>query len=84
MTPNRTHERLVDIFSDVLELGNRYSSEQILLLSMNDEEGWDSIQMVNLLIATEEEFAVSIPDEVGYTLDSFSKFEDFLTQAVEQ
>ena len=83
MTLNRTHERLVDIFCDVLNLGNQYPKEQIPLLSQN-EEGWDSVQMVNLFIAIEEEFALRIPEDVGYTLDSFSKFEDFLTQAVEK
>lgn len=84
MTPNRTRDRLVDIFRDVLNLEDRYSREQILLLSKTDAEEWDSMEMVNLLLAIEEEFAVRIPDEVAYTLDSFPKFEDFLAQLIEQ
>ena len=84
MTPNRTHDCLVDIFRDVLNLEDRYSREQILLLSRTDAKEWDSMQMVNLLLAIEEEFAVRIPDEVAYTLDSFPKFEDFLALSVAQ
>lgn len=39
--------------------------------SMDTVEAWDSIQHMNLVLAIEEEFGISIPDEDAANITSF-------------
>ncbi|GCL65932.1 acyl carrier protein [Pseudaquabacterium pictum] len=40
--------------------------------SMDTVEAWDSIQHMNLVLAIEEEFGISIPDEDAANITSFA------------
>jgi acyl carrier protein len=40
--------------------------------SMDSIESWDSIKHMNLVLALEEEFAVSIPDEDAANITSYA------------
>ena len=40
--------------------------------SMDNVEAWDSIQHMNLVLAIEEEFKISIPDEDAANITSYA------------
>lgn len=61
-------EKLKTIFSIVLKIDKSSVTED---LSMDDLEEWDSLRHMNLILALEEEFGVTIPDEEAADLSSY-------------
>jgi acyl carrier protein len=52
--------------------------------SSNDTvEGWDSLRHMNLILALEEEFNVTIPDEEAGNLTSYALIKLVLTELLE-
>lgn len=51
-------------------------------LSKDDVEGWNSMEHLNLLLCLEEEFGITIPDDVGVRLTSFPAICEYLSQAL--
>jgi acyl carrier protein len=51
--------------------------------SMDNVESWDSIKHMNLVLALEEEFGVSIPDEDAANVTSYALIKVVLNELVE-
>lgn len=56
------------VMASVLEVGESTIGEDA---SMDNIEGWDSLKQMNLVLALEESFGVSIPDEDAGNATSF-------------
>tara|TARA_A100001015_G_scaffold318334_1_gene437929 strand:- start:1595 stop:1846 length:252 start_codon:yes stop_codon:yes gene_type:complete len=78
MGTNKLSSSLINIFNEILNADEELKLDQIKMLSKSDCLDWDSMNSLNIILAVEEEFQISIPDDVAHTLDSFAKFEDFL------
>lgn len=61
--------RIKNIMSAVFEIPYTEISEES---SMDTIESWDSLKHMNLVIALEDEFQITIPDEEVGNLASFS------------
>ena len=61
--------RIKKVMSAVFEIPNIEISEES---TMDTIESWDSLKHMNLVIALEDEFQVTIPDEEVGNLASFS------------
>lgn len=65
MSDDATFERLRDIISNTLKVDR----EKVTLeASFNDDLNADSLDLVELIMAFEEEYGVEIPDEVARTI----------------
>jgi acyl carrier protein len=60
--------KLRTVMSAILKVSAEEINEQS---SMDSIESWDSLQHMNLILALEEEFRVSIPDEDAANITSF-------------
>jgi acyl carrier protein len=61
-------ERLKQVMAAVLEVDASTLTERS---SMDDVPGWDSLRQLNLVLALEEAFGVSIPDDDAANATSF-------------
>jgi acyl carrier protein len=62
-----TEDTLKDVMATVLEIAADSINDDT---SMDTVEAWDSIKHMNLVLAIEEEFGVSIPDEDAANITS--------------
>lgn len=51
--------------------------------SMDNVQGWDSIKHMNLVLALEEEFGISIPDEDAANITSYRLIRLVLAEQLE-
>lgn len=51
--------------------------------SMDSVESWDSIKHMNLVLALEDEFGVSIPDDDAANITSYALIKLVLTEQIE-
>jgi acyl carrier protein len=63
-----TEEALKQVLSAVLGIPAESIGEAT---SMDTVEGWDSIKHMNLVLALEDEFGISIPDEDAANITSY-------------
>ena len=63
-----TEDTLKDVMATVLEIAAGSINDDT---SMDTVEAWDSIKHMNLVLAIEEEFGVSIPDEDAANITSY-------------
>jgi acyl carrier protein len=52
--------------------------------SPDNLEGWDSLAHVQLILALEKEFAVTIPPDEGVELENFKMIHDFIMARLRQ
>lgn len=64
----KTEEALKEVMATVLGITADSISDET---SMDTVEAWDSIQHMNLVLAIEEEFGISIPDEDAGNITSY-------------
>lgn len=64
----KTEDTLKDVMATVLGIAADSINEDT---SMDTVEDWDSIKHMNLVLAIEEEFGVSIPDEDAANITSY-------------
>ncbi len=64
-----TDDTLKTVLAAVLGIDAASISETT---SMDTVESWDSIQHMNLVLAIEEEFGISIPDEDAANITSYA------------
>ncbi len=65
----KTENTLKEVMATVLSIAADSITEDT---SMDTVEAWDSIKHMNLVLAIEEEFGVSIPDEDAANITSYS------------
>lgn len=63
-----TEDTLKDVMATVLEIAADSINDDT---SMDTVETWDSIKHMSLVLAIEEEFGVSIPDEDAANITSY-------------
>ena len=64
----KTKDTLKDVMATVLGIAADSINDDT---SMDTVEAWDSIKHMNLVLAIEEEFGVSIPDEDAANITSY-------------
>jgi acyl carrier protein len=64
----KTEDTLKDVMATVLGIAADSITDDT---SMDTVEAWDSIKHMNLVLAIEEEFGVSIPDEDAANITSY-------------
>jgi acyl carrier protein len=64
----KTESALKDVMATVLEIPADSISDDT---SMDTVASWDSIKHMNLVLAIEEEFGISIPDEDAANITSY-------------
>lgn len=64
----KTEDTLKDVMATVLGIAADSIDDDT---SMDTVEAWDSIKHMNLVLAIEEEFGVSIPDEDAANITSY-------------
>lgn len=64
----KTEDTLKDVMATVLGIAAESINDDT---SMDTVEAWDSIKHMNLVLAIEEEFGVSIPDEDAANITSY-------------
>ena len=64
----KTEDTLKDVMATVLGIATDSINDDT---SMDTVEAWDSIKHMNLVLAIEEEFGVSIPDEDAANITSY-------------
>ena len=69
------HERLIHCFATVFP---EIAAAQIPAATPDTVAQWDSSRHVTLTLVIEEEFGVSIPEEMSGELLSFAEFEGYL------
>jgi acyl carrier protein len=67
-----TKERIQNVMSIVFEVPKEEINEKS---STDNVENWDSVRHLNLILALEEEFSISIPDEEVGNLTNFKLIE---------
>ena len=74
-------EKIYQIMSIVFEVPESEISEDS---SFDSIESWDSIRHLNLILALEEEFAITIPDEEVGNLVNYKLIELTVNEQVKQ
>lgn len=74
-------ETLKKVMAAVLEIPVESISEET---SMDTVEAWDSIKHMNLVLALEDEFRVSIPDEDAANITSYALIKLVLNEQARQ
>lgn len=74
-------ETLKKVMAAVLEIPAESISEET---SMDTVEAWDSIKHMNLVLALEDEFRVSIPDEDAANITSYALIKLVLNEQARQ
>lgn len=69
---NTTADRIKNVMSAVFETEVEKINENS---SADDIENWDSLRHLNLILALEEEFNITIPDEEVGNLSNFKLIE---------
>lgn len=64
----KTEDTLKDVMATLLGIAADSISDDT---SMDTVEAWDSIKHMNLVLAIEEEFGISIPDEDAANITSY-------------
>ena len=64
--------KILDVMSNVFDVDLSTLTENS---SIDNVENWDSIRHLNLILALEEEFSISIPDEEVGNLVNFKLIE---------
>jgi acyl carrier protein len=72
-------ERLKDVFATVLEIDRSIIDESLSTKTLPE---WDSLRHMNLIIAIEEEFGISIEDEAIANLTTYVALRDYLKISV--
>lgn len=67
---NRLEEKLIEVFRTSLSLDQDDTS--IRNLKRAEQPQWNSMSHLNLILAAEEHFHISIPEEKGAAIASFS------------
>ena len=67
---NEVEQKLIEIFRVSLLL--EMNDEEICLVNRANNPKWDSMTHLNLVLASEEAFQISIPDEQGAAITSFA------------
>ncbi len=60
MEQNKLKEKIINVMALVFEVPDSEINEES---SLDSIENWDSLRHLNLILALEDEFGVSIPDE---------------------
>ncbi len=63
-----TEEKLKSVIAGVLSVPEKSITEES---SKDNVPGWDSLKHMNLILALEEKFGVTIPDEEAANLTSY-------------
>jgi acyl carrier protein len=74
-------EKLKQVMATVLEIPADSIGQDT---SMDTVESWDSIKHMNLVLALEEEFGVSIPDEDAANITSYALIKLVLSEQTRQ
>lgn len=74
-------EKIYQIMSNVFEIPESEISDDS---SIDSIESWDSIRHLNLILALEEEFAITIPDEEVGNLINYKLIELTVNEQVKQ
>jgi acyl carrier protein len=67
-----TKLRLIQLFKEVFPSLSECDDDAIRVACVEKVNDWDSITSLNLLVLLEEEFNITIIDDVAPDLDSFS------------
>jgi acyl carrier protein len=67
-----TNDRIRNVMSSVFEVSLNDINEQS---STDNVDNWDSVRHLNLILALEEEFSISIPDEEVGSLVNYKLIE---------
>jgi acyl carrier protein len=73
-------ERIKEVLSAVIDVPIEQISDNA---SMDDIESWDSLAQMNLVIALEDEFQMTIPDEEVGTLISIQLILSLINEIVD-
>jgi len=73
-------ERIKEVLSAVIDVPIEQISDNA---SMDDIESWDSLAQMNLVIALEDEFQMTIPDEEVGTLISIQLILSLVNEIVD-
>jgi|688.fasta_scaffold168323_2 acyl carrier protein len=73
-------ERIKEVLSAVIDVPIEQISDNA---SMDDIESWDSLAQMNLVIALEDEFQLTIPDEEVGTLISIQLILSLVNEIVD-
>ena len=73
-------ERIKEVLSAVIDVPIEQISDNA---SMDDIESWDSLAQMNLVIALEDEFQLTIPDEEVGTLISIQLILSLINEIVD-
>ena len=71
--------RIIKVMSNVFEIEPEYISESS---SSDNIESWDSLRHLNLILALEEEFEITIPDEEVGNLVNLKLIEMVVTECI--
>lgn len=71
-----TLERIQEIISDKTDIRPELLNEETTL----DEIGADSIDMIEILMALEEEFDIVIPDEQAQKIKNLGEIKEYIEQ----
>lgn len=74
-------ERIKKTMSSILMVPSESLTENS---SKDNVEGWDSLKHMNLLLALEEEFKVTIPDEDAANITSYKLIKLIVSDQLEQ
>ena len=75
------NDRIKSTMSSILEVPAEHLNEDS---SKDNVEGWDSLKHMNLLLALEEEFKITIPDEDAANITSFKLIHLIVKDQVEE
>lgn len=73
----KTEDTLKDVLATVLGITADSINDDT---SMDTVQSWDSIKHMNLVLAIEEEFGISIPDEDAANITSYALIRLVLTE----
>ncbi len=71
-------DRLIKVFRDAFPSLMNADRERITAATSESIEDWESVTMLTLLLLIEDEYEISIPDEVAVGFTSFLFIEDYL------
>lgn len=72
-------KRILEVMSSVFEIDESALNEDS---SIDNVENWDSIRHLNLILAIEDEFSITIPDDQVGDLVNFSLVELIIKEQI--
>jgi len=79
---NKLEKEIISIFKQVFPSIHDLSESEFELLTADDVDGWDSLGQVTLLAVLEQEFGVSIEDDLAVELKSYQAIVFYLIDVV--